>query len=93
MVEGAAVFYCEPGDMLTSEVVTQRLRERFGPDRAPPLGDVPRMRVRGWFCPGCGQPLNADLECASCRTHIRDLAYQFVELHPHRHGGAGGSST
>jgi len=87
---GVGYLYCEPGDMGLSLKLQDVLDHRYG-ENAPPHGmpsphPVPSPTFPhewGWYCPGCGVPLNGWLECPRCGKHLRDLAYQLVELHPH----------
>jgi predicted RNA-binding Zn-ribbon protein involved in translation (DUF1610 family) len=81
------VYYCGRGDMWLSPRLADALRRRYaaGAEPAPAVPFDPQLHrtARAWYCPGCGRGLNERKECAACRTHIRDLVYQLVELHPH----------
>ena len=68
------------------EVLDQRYGENAPPhivQQPPPAASPTFPHEWGWHCPGCGIPLNGWLECPRCGKHLRDLAYQLVELHPH----------
>lgn len=84
---GREELYCLKGDMGLSQVVRQKLEERYcNPKGKPPLLPVNR-RIRWggrWFCPGDGEVLNEWLECNKCGKHISDVAYALIELHPHK---------
>lgn len=79
---------CIQGDMGLSLVVQEVLTKRFATDSipqsaVPPYNPKWHSGLR-WYCPGCGKPLNAHLECQFCTRHLRDLVMQLVELHPHK---------
>lgn len=79
---------CSWGDMGLSRNLERMLTQRF-PDDAPPQSSEPpfNRRFHGvfrWYCPGCGDALNPELECERCHKHLRDLVFILVELHPHR---------
>lgn len=85
------MLYCAPGDMGLSPRVATVLLGRYAAESAPPSAQSPMpafsRRLHGglhWYCPGCGIRLNEHLECPRCTRHLRDLAYDLIELHPHR---------
>jgi len=87
---GASYLYCEPGKMGLSLKLQDVLDHRYGENAPPSIVQRPRPissptypHEWGWYCPCCGVPLNGWLECPHCGKHLRDLAYQLVELHPH----------
>jgi DNA-directed RNA polymerase subunit M/transcription elongation factor TFIIS len=85
---GREELYCAAGEMGLSPVMQQKFEERYGPNSLPQSSHPPfHQQFHGglqWFCPGDGEPLNAQLECPRCEKHLRDLVYQLVELHPHK---------
>jgi hypothetical protein len=87
---GKGEWYCVAGEMGLSPALQQRFEERYGPHKASQSPDPPfNQHVHGglqWFCPGDGEPLNAQLACAKCGKHLRDLVYPLVEFHPHKRG-------
>lgn len=84
---GKVGLYCLKGEMSLSPAMQQRFEERYGPNPLPQSPNPPfNQHIRGgihWFCPGDGEPLNAQLECPKCGKHLRDLLYPLVEVHPH----------
>jgi len=91
MRHGDTYLYCEPGEMVLSRSVQEALDHRYGANAPPSVVQQVRPAPSptyphewGWYCPGCGVPLDGWLECPRCGKHLRDLAYQLVELHPHR---------
>lgn len=85
---GRDELYCARGDMSLSLAMWQKFEERYGPRAAqqptnPPVDQHFHGGLR-WFCPGDGEHLNAQLECTKCGKHLRDLAYQLIEFHPHK---------
>jgi len=78
---------CVKGEMGLSPIMQQKFEERYGHNPMPQSSNPPLNNpFHGgfqWFCPGDGEPLNAQLECPRCRKHLRDLVSPLVELHPH----------
>lgn len=85
---GRDELYCVKGDMGLSPAMQQKFEERYGPNPLPQSSHPPfSQQFHGglhWFCPGDGEPLNAQLECPRCEKHLRDLVYRLIELHPHK---------
>ncbi len=85
---GRDELYCVQGEMGLSPVMQQKFEERYGSNPIPQSSNPPfNQQVHvglQWFCPGDGQPLNAQLECPRCEKHLRDLVYPLIELHPHK---------
>ena len=85
---GREELYCVAGKMGLSPAMQQKFEERYGPNPMPQSSHPPfnQQSYGGlhWFCPGDGEPLNAQLECPRCEKHLRDIVYQLVELHPHK---------
>jgi hypothetical protein len=86
----ASSLFCEPGEIPLSLKLHEVLDHRYGEISPADLEQSPRPAPSptfphewGWYCPGCGVPLNGWLECAHCGKHLRDLVYQLVERHPH----------
>jgi hypothetical protein len=84
---------CVWGEMPFSRVVEAVLTTRFAagsPSQSsePPFNPQWHGKLR-WYCPGCGKPLNRQLECESCDKHLRDLVFDLIELHPHRDRAGG----
>ena len=87
--------YCEPGDMVLAEKVTDRLRAT-APMRVAPLPSQPAEQsshraapdVAEWFCPWCGHSASGGLGdslCAACGQVLEwGYRYALVELHSHR---------
>jgi hypothetical protein len=77
------VFTCVPGGMPLSRRMHEVLSQRFPAQRPRPAEyEVGRKLTRS-YCPGCGVPLDREMQCPSCKQSIRDLLFPLVELHPH----------
>lgn len=87
---GRDELYCVQGDMGLSFVIQRKFEERYGPNPLPQSSNPPfHKQFHGglhWFCPGDGERLNAQLECAKRGKHLRDLVYQLIEIHHHKNG-------
>ena len=82
-------FYCAPGDMALSAHLAAQLIQRYEGPPSPSQSPLPAFNRQlhsslRWYCPGCGVRLDAHLDCAQCRKHLRDLVFPLIELHPHR---------
>jgi uncharacterized Zn finger protein (UPF0148 family) len=74
---------CLRGDMALSRHIEKILTERYS--RHVPSPDAGTVSSDpGWYCPGCGVPLDADLRCAECQHSLQDLQHHLIELHPHK---------
>jgi hypothetical protein len=84
-------YHCVPGDLTFSMVVARALRHRYAEASGASVPQLRKLPYQShshdaleWYCPGCGVRLNPDLACDRCGRHLRDLAYDLIELHPHR---------
>lgn len=75
---------CVRGDMPLSRYLEKLLTERYSRHVPSPHAGKPSSQPHRWYCPGCGIPIGADLQCMECQQSLEDLLYQLVEFHPHR---------
>jgi hypothetical protein len=82
------VLTCTAGQMPLSANLQGVLRETFPAERFPCSVRAPLKLswAPGIFCPGCGVELS-DWVCPKCSTHLKNLAFAIVELHPHWYPG------
>jgi rubrerythrin len=85
---------CIQGEMELTVDTATGLRESFE-DNTTSLGDAtPRKPVSvwsGWFCPGCGVPMEEtskprSVKCPKCGRTLGKFVWGLVEHHPHRFG-------
>jgi hypothetical protein len=77
------VLTCAVGGMSFSRNMHACLAKRFPEQRLRPAGGEVGRRLARWFCPGCGVPLDREMQCKQCGRSIRDQLFHLVELHPH----------
>jgi hypothetical protein len=82
MSDIAGVLTCVPGNMPLSRALQTALMARF-PVQRKRVASVLLGKQRGWFCPGCGIPMNGTT-CEQCSQSLQDLLHPLVELHPHQ---------
>ena len=85
---------CVRGKMELSEHMRQTLEQRYGgvsvEDKPRSVTSTSGRQLGHWFCPGCGVPLNAQMQCPTCGKSLRDQLFGLVELHPHAYAQPGG---
>jgi|GEM_PF-6418990 len=81
MIEVNGHLTCLRGEMGLSQVMRAVLEKRF-PQQVRP--EVETDFKLGWYCPGCGIPLDSQHECSHCGKSIKGIMYPLVEFHPHK---------
>ena len=82
----ASTFMCASGQMHLSRSLHDALSEVFVAHARHANAHALEWGS-GWFCPGCGVPMNSDTEhvrCPKCGELLDEFLRELVELHPHR---------
>ena len=79
--------YCPTGDMELAHVLSQSLTACYADITSPKrINFTPNYRGGAdQFCPGCGIKVDKEFNCPHCGKSVKELIYQLVEFHPHRH--------
>jgi len=74
---------CLRGQMSLSKEMERVLVDRYRPHVASVSRKLTRAELDGWYCPGCGVLLDAQMICPGCGRSLADLKHALVEFHPH----------
>src|ERR1700733_7620074 len=78
---------CLRGEMSLSERVAGVLHDRYGNHVPSPRHGVVSITRNPYYCPGCGIPLDDQMQCSECQLSLKDLSFDLTELHPHKRTG------
>jgi rubrerythrin len=90
--EERGVFFCERGEMESSQRMAEGLYSRFVSKTENPeefqFAKAGNRFVGGqWFCPGCGVLMQEEVpgavRCPQCGRNLRNYLWELIELHPH----------